>query len=133
MALPLPPSLATSRSLAHSRSRNRGGRALARGLATLAVGFAPTLHGGLLGCARPEDPTISTAEYTRDRDARAELAASIAADHETLATMIGDDRFANPTAIYADPELRAIAKRLIEQSRALERLSSTDVLAPGAP
>lgn len=102
-------------------------------VAALVAGIAPALLAGWLGCARPEDPTISAAVYSRDRDTRADLSASIAADHETLTGIIGDERFENPAAIYADPELRAIAKRLIEQSKELERLSSTDVLAPGAP
>ena len=125
MVLPLLPPPATSRSQARSRPRSRGRR-------THALAFAALLI-GLLACARPEDVTITPAEYDRDRDARADLSASIAADHETLAAMIGAERFADPTAIYSDPELRTIAKRLIAQSRELERLSSTDVLAPGAP
>lgn len=125
MALPLLPPPATSRSQTRSRPRCRGSR-------TRALTFA-ALVTGLLACARPEDVTISPAEYDRDRDARADLSASIAADHETLAAMIGAERFADPAAIYSDPELRTIAKRLIAQSRELERLSPTDVLAPGAP
>ena len=137
MVLPLLPPPTTSRSQARSRPRNRGRRARALAFAALFAalfaGIAPALLTGLLACARPEDVTISPAEYDRDRDARADLSASIAADHETLAAMIGAERFADPTAIYSDPELRTIAKRLIAQSRELERLSSTDVLAPGAP
>ena len=141
MVLPPLPPPTTSRSQARSRPRNRGRRARALALANhfaalfaaLFAGIAPALLTGLLACARPEDVTISPAEYDRDRDARADLSASIAADHETLAAMIGAERFADPTAIYSDPELRTIAKRLIAQSRELERLSSTDVLAPGAP
>ena len=137
MVLPLLPPPATSRSQARSRPRNRGRRARALAFAALFAalfaGIAPALLTGLLACARPEDVTISPAEYDRDRDARADLSASIAADHETLAAMIGAERFADPSAIYSDPELRTIAKRLIAQSRELERLSSTDVLAPGAP
>ena len=137
MAIPLLPPPATSRSQARSRPRNRGrgkrAPAFAALFTALFTGIAPALLTGLLACARPEDVTISPAEYDRDRDARADLSASIAADHETLAAMIGAERFADPTAIYSDPELRTIAKRLIAQSRELERLSSTDVLAPGAP
>jgi len=125
MAHPLPSPPATSR----SRSRSRGRRPRALAFAGL---FAAVLA-ALLACARPEDATISSAEFDRDRDARANLSASIAADHAALATMIGEERFADPAKIYADPELRAIAKRLIAQSRELDRLSSTDVLAPGAP
>ena len=137
MANPLLPPPATSRSQARSRPRNRGrgnrAPAFTALFTALFTGIAPALLTGLLACARPEDVTISPAEYDRDRDARADLSASIAADHETLAAMIGAERFADPTAIYSDPELRTIAKRLIAQSRELERLSSTDVLAPGAP
>lgn len=137
MAIPLLPPPATSRSQARSRPRNRGrgkrAPAFAALFTALFTGIAPALLTGLLACARPEDVTISPAEYDRDRDARADLSASIAADHETLAAMIGAERFADPTAIYSDPELRTIAQRLIAQSRELERLSSTDVLAPGAP
>ena len=137
MVLPPLPPPTTSRSQARSRPRNRGRRARALAFAALFAalftGIAPALLTGLLACARPEDATISPAEFDRDRDARADLSASIAADHETLAAMIGAERFADPTAIYSDPELRTIAKRLIAQSRELERLSSTDVLAPGAP
>ena len=137
MAIPLLPPPATSRSQARSRPRNRGrgkrAPAFAALFTALFTGIAPALLTGLLACARPEDVTISPAEYDRDRDARVDLSASIAADHETLAAMIGAERFADPTAIYSDPELRTIAQRLIAQSRELERLSSTDVLAPGAP
>ncbi len=118
MAIPLPPLPATSRS---------SSRRLAF------AGLAAGLLAGLLACARPEEVTISPAKYDRDRAARADLAASIAADHEGLADLIGSDRFALPSAIYSDPELRTIAARLIENSRELERLADTDVLAPGAP
>lgn len=105
----------------------------ARGRVLVLASLAAGLLAGQLACARPEDVTISPARYDRDRAARAELAASIAADHEVLADLIGRDRFALPSAIYTDPELRTIAERLIENSRELGRLADTDVLAPGAP
>jgi hypothetical protein len=91
------------------------------------------LASGLLACAKPEARTLTTTEIERDRGTRAELEASIAEDHAALAALIGSDRFEEPSAIYADPELRAIALRLVEQTRQLGRLAETDVLTPGAP
>lgn len=69
----------------------------------------------------------------RDRAARADLSEAIAEDHRALADIIASDRFAQTTAIYQDRELREIALRLVERTRALGDLSNTNVLAPGAP
>ncbi len=102
--------------------------AVRRAAALLAVAAS-----GLLACARPEPVVISAADVDRDRIARAELTEQIAADHTALADLIATDRFAGLEAIYADPELRAIALRLVERNRALRRLDDTNVLVPGAP
>ena len=59
--------------------------------------------------------------------------AEIERDHETLASLIGSDRFESPEAIYSDPELREVALHLVEQARKLRRLADSDVLPPGAP
>jgi hypothetical protein len=120
MSSPLPPSSAPAPSARLPAARRA---------AILLAGLA----GGLLACARPEPVVISAADVDRDRIARAEVTAEIAADHAALADLIASDRFADLEAIYADPELRAIALRLVERNRALRRLDDTNVLAPGAP
>ena len=84
-------------------------------------------------CARPTDAPITAADFDRDQSARAELTAAIAEDHIALADLIAADRFTEVEAIYADPELREIALRLVERTRALRRLAETDVLAPDLP
>lgn len=117
VALPLPP---PARPLAFAVAAV----AVATGIA---AGIAST------GCARPPDPIITAEEFDRDRLARADLVAAIAADHEALAAMIATERFETPGAIYTDPELRRLAKRLVDETRALDGLAKTDVLAPGAP
>lgn len=88
---------------------------------------------GLAGCAGREVVPISADTVLRDRVARAEIEAAIAEDHAALADLIASDRFAEIEAIYADPELRAIALRLVDRTHALQRLDDTNVLAPGAP
>lgn len=105
----------------------------ARGHLLVFAMLAAGLLMGVVACARPAEVTISPARYDRDRAVRAELAAAIAADHDVLADLIGSDRFALPSAVYSDPELRAIAERLIANSHELGRLAETDVLAPGTP
>ena len=88
---------------------------------------------GLVGCARPKEKPITAAHFDRDQRARAELTAAIAEDHIALADLITADRVIELEAIYADPELREIALRLVERTRALARLADTDVLAPDIP
>jgi hypothetical protein len=88
---------------------------------------------GLAACARPQENPITAADFDRDQTARAELTAAIAEDHIALADLIAAERFIEVEAIYADPELREIALRLVERTRALRRLADTDVLAPDLP
>ncbi len=85
------------------------------------------------GCAGRKVDVISADALQRDRVARAEIEAAIADDHAALADLIASDRFAELETVYADPELRAIALRLTQRTRALERLDDTNVLAPSAP
>lgn len=85
------------------------------------------------GCAGREVDVISADTVQRDRVARAEIEAAIADDHAALADLIASDRFAEIETVYADPELRAIALRLVRRTRSLQRLDDTNVLAPGAP
>jgi len=88
---------------------------------------------GLVACARPEPVVITAADIDRDRVTSDELSALIAADHAALADLIATDRFVDLEAIYADPELRELALRLVEHNRALRRLDDTNILVPGAP
>ena len=88
---------------------------------------------GALGCARPEPDLLTREDLDRDRLERSELTALIDADHGALAQLISDPRFAEQGVIESDPELRALALRLIGRTRRLNRLADTDVLAPGAP
>ncbi len=88
---------------------------------------------GIAACARPQENPITADDFDRDRRARAELTAAIAEDHIALVDLITADRFIELEAIYADPELREIALRLVDRTRALRRLADTDVLAPDIP
>jgi len=87
----------------------------------------------LAACARQRPVEISASSVQRDRAARSDLSDAIDEDHRALAALIAEDRFSETEAIYWDPEVRAIALRLIERTRALRDLADTDVLAPGAP
>ena len=103
-----------------------------RARAAAAPVFAALLA-SLAGCGGTRGAEVSAAAVQRDRAARADLSKAIAEDHHSLADLIASDRFADTEAIYRDRELREIALRLIERTRALGDLSNTDVLAPGAP
>jgi hypothetical protein len=98
-----------------------------------AVCLLAALWSGIAACARPKENPITAADFDRDQRARAELTAAIAEDHIALADLIATDRFIELEAIYADPQLREIALRLVERTRALRRLADTDVLAPDIP
>lgn len=107
---------------------------------TSAAAFSPlvllaVVAGGLAlaGCLRPDRDTLTVEEFARERSVRERTHAKIEADHAALTALIASDRFEDPEVIYGDPELRALALHLIEQSRKLERLADSDVLAPGAP
>lgn len=97
------------------------------------VAFSIAALAAAFGCARPETGTLTSEEFDRDRLARTDLTAQIAADHDALARLISDPRFADEGVVETDPELRALARRLIERTRRLHGLSDSDVLAPGAP
>lgn len=97
---------------------------------TLVAGLV-AVGGG--GCAGREAVAPSTARVDRDREAREAVLAAIEQDHAALAALIASDRFAQPNAIYSDPELRSLALRLIERTRRLRDLAETDFLAPGEP
>jgi hypothetical protein len=124
MSIPRPQPL--DRALRRCRAAAGGGRWTS--LLQLFVFFA-----GLAGCAGREVAPITADTVRRDRTARAEIEAAIAEDHAALADLIASDRFVEIEDIYADPELRAIALRLVDLTRSLQRLDDTNVLAPGAP
>jgi hypothetical protein len=120
----------------HGRARGRlHGLALLRrsALSPLSAVSALLVAAGALGCARPEPDLLTREDLDRDRLARSELTALIDADHGALAQLICDPRFTEKGVIESDPELRALALRLIGRTRRLNRLADTDVLAPGAP
>jgi len=98
-----------------------------------AAPFLAALLASLAACTGPRTVDISAAAVQRDRTARADLSEAIAEDHRALADLIASDRFAEQEAIYRDPELREIALRLVERTRALGDLSRTDVLPPEVP
>ena len=103
------------------------------GRAPWGQGLLIGLAAGLAACAGREVDALSADVVQRDRIARAELEAAITEDHAALADLIASDRFAELEAVYADPELREIALRLVEHTQALQRLDDTNVLAPVAP
>lgn len=88
---------------------------------------------GATGCAKREVRPLSAERVHRDRAEREATLEAIERDHAALAALIASDRFEQPKAIYADPDLRALALDLIEQNRRLRELAETDVLAPGEP
>lgn len=110
--------------LASRSTARRAGPALA-----LVVG----LFQGGAGCARHDVAALSAEHVANDRVAREAVLEAIERDHAQLALLIASDRFEQPKAIYADPELRALALHLIEQTRKLRDLAGTDFLAPGEP
>lgn len=100
-----------------------------RAAVLLCAALLPTLA----ACFRPRPVEISAAAVQRDRAARSDLSAAIDEDHRALADLIAEDRFSEVESIYRDPELREIALRLVERTRALGGLDDTDVLAPSVP
>lgn len=131
MATPCPPPSAralpapSGPGIARCSRRALGGAA--RFAATILVGAT------LAGCARPETDPLSREEFAREQTAREAIRRTIDEDRDALVALISSDRFADPAAVYADAELRAIAEHLIEQSRKLGRIADSDVLAPGEP
>lgn len=111
----------------HRRRREKAGQA------PWVPGLLLGLAAGLAACAGREIDALSAEVVQRDRIARAELEATIAEDHAALADLIASDRFVELEAVYADPELREIALRLVEHTQALQRLDDTNVLAPVVP
>ncbi|MEZ4332891.1 MAG: hypothetical protein R3F35_14105 [Myxococcota bacterium] len=85
------------------------------------------------GCAHREREPLSADRVDRDRVAREAVLEAIEQDHAALAALIASDRFDQPKAIYSNPDLRALALHLMEQTRRLRNLADTDVLAPGRP
>jgi len=120
MVDPLHPRWAPAR---RARTHRAPWARVAFGVAAIACGFA---------CRHRNLAAPIAAELDRDRTRRADLSAEIAADHRALAELIASPRFEDVEAIYADPEVREIAERLIERTRKLARLSGTNVLGPGA-
>lgn len=104
-----------------------------RAPAAVALLAGSLVASGLGGCLRKDRDPLTIEEFTRERAVRERTLAKIEADHEALTDLIQSARFDDPDAVYGDPELRALALHLIEQSKKLERLSDSDVLAPEAP
>lgn len=107
-------------------------RRRARGRAGRIAGVASLLLLGA-GCAHRDRETLSAERVDRDRVAREAVLEAIERDHAALTALIASDRFDQPKAIYSNPELRALALHLMEQTRRLRNLADTDVLAPGQP
>jgi hypothetical protein len=97
------------------------------------LGAVLGIAGCIAGCAGRKAETLSAERLDQDRVAREAVLEAIDRDHAALAALITTDRFEQPESIYSDPELRALALHLIEQTRQLRRLAESDVLAPGAP
>ncbi len=121
----IPPSQPSAR--AHCRCR------AAAGLGRCGPILLLVLTAAVAACAGRNAEKISADVVRRDRAAREALEVAIAEDHAALADLIASDRFAELEAVYADPELRAIALRLVEHTQALRRLDDTNVLAPVVP
>ncbi len=103
-------------------NRNPVRIALRATIAACLLAAMACLAGCLAGRADPE------AELARDPAWRAErieeLRAAIDRDHAMLQELISEVRTEDETPVYADSEVRAIAARLTEQMRSLERLEA---------
>lgn len=100
-----------------SSLRGRGKHALAVVALFSIAGFA------CLGArSETDDPTASDPQSREERIE--ELRQAIERDHVTLEDLITRPLAEADAPLYDDPEMRAIARRLTEQVRALERLEA---------
>lgn len=98
-------------------------RAARRFAAFAAVALLSTAGVGCLG-ASSEPDALPAADSQRRGERIEELRRAIDRDHATLEGLITRPPVEGGVPLYDDPELRAIAIRLTDQERALERLEA---------